>query len=77
MHIAISGQSWQSMLFWSGQQGISADIDISVMSAALPWPRPPGHQRRQGQAGGHEDRENKVKEPAQIHTPFIPRGMEL
>ena len=32
-HIAISGQSLQSMFFWSGQQGISADADMSVISA--------------------------------------------
>src|SRR4051794_38817871 len=31
-HIATSGQSWQSLLFWSsGQQVMSADIDMSLI----------------------------------------------
>ena len=35
-HIAISGQSLAVHAFWSGQHGMSPDIDISVISAA--WP---------------------------------------
>jgi hypothetical protein len=35
VHIARSGQSWQSLLFCvSGQHGMSADIDISLISSA-------------------------------------------